>query len=257
MPNLIALLTDYGTKDWFTAEMKAVILDIAPSSTILDITHAVKPADFRSAAFILLASYKSFPQQTVFCIGVNSSSESQASLIVQVQNYYFVSPDNGILSWITNRNNSLIWRIENKNFFRSSAPTTFLGRDILGPAAAFLSIGTPPAQFGPTISEITDIAFPHPSIRGSQIESEIVYIDHFGNAITTIEPSHLTSIGSPSSIKVIKSGYEMPLKTNYYEVQIHNALGYIGSAGFIEIGINKGSASEELNLHIGDKIILS
>jgi len=37
----IALLTDFGTRDYFVAAMKGVILSINPKAVIIDITHEI------------------------------------------------------------------------------------------------------------------------------------------------------------------------------------------------------------------------
>ncbi|NLE01698.1 MAG: SAM-dependent chlorinase/fluorinase, partial [Fibrobacter sp.] len=184
---LIALLTDFGTQDWFTAEMKAVIHGIAPQSTVLDISHAVQPGDIRSAAFILNACYKSFPAKSIFCISVDATEDICPAIIVHCDDHFFIASDNGILSWITNGKQFQVWHIKNKVFFHSSKPTTFRGRDVLGPVAAHLSRGITPERFGCSATTIQTINIPTPVfISSNVVEGEIIYIDHFGNAITTI-----------------------------------------------------------------------
>ena len=62
----IALLTDFGTRDWFVGSMKGVILDISPTVSIVDISHHIPAGDIRTASFCLLTSYSYFPKNTVF-----------------------------------------------------------------------------------------------------------------------------------------------------------------------------------------------
>ena len=51
--SVIALLTDFGTRDHFAGAMKGVIQQIAPQATILDVSHEVEPFNVLHAAFVL------------------------------------------------------------------------------------------------------------------------------------------------------------------------------------------------------------
>src|SRR3989442_12144364 len=97
---LITLTTDFGLTDWFVGTMKGVILGISPQASLVDITHEVQPGGIRAASFALAVSYRFFPKGTVHVAIVDPGvGSSRKAIAVQTANYFFVGPDNGVLSW--------------------------------------------------------------------------------------------------------------------------------------------------------------
>ena len=68
---LIALLTDFGTRDWYVASIKAVILSRAPAARLVDITHDVPSFNITAGAFTLAAVANG---ETNFVSGGNSDT---------------------------------------------------------------------------------------------------------------------------------------------------------------------------------------
>ena len=98
---IIALLTDFGTKDYFVGAMKGAILTVNDTAKIVDITHEIPPQDVRSASFTLRACYKNFPEKTIFVAVVDPGvGSNRRAILVETNNYYFVAPDNGLLSFV-------------------------------------------------------------------------------------------------------------------------------------------------------------
>src|SRR5712691_3018175 len=116
---IITLLTDFGSQDYFAAAMKGVILSINPDAQIIDITHEIPPQDIHAAAFNLLASYKDFPAGTIHIVVVDPGVGSERRpLLIEVAKQFFVGPDNGIFSWVCEREGN--WRaihLTNEEFF--------------------------------------------------------------------------------------------------------------------------------------------
>src|SRR5438128_1826054 len=95
----ITLITDFGMKDWFVGTIKGVILRLHPQATVVDITHEIRHGDIRGAAFALAASYGFFPRGTVHVTAVDPGVGSgRKAIAAQTANYFFVGPDNGVLS---------------------------------------------------------------------------------------------------------------------------------------------------------------
>ena len=140
---LIALITDYGTSDWFAGEMKGAMLRIAPAARIVDISHNIPPGDTREAAFSLLSCYRSFPDDTVFCVVVDPGvGTGRAALAARCGSRSFVGPDNGVLSWaLKKEKNCSVRLIECPDLLTGPISSTFHGRDIFAPIAAHLSEG--------------------------------------------------------------------------------------------------------------------
>jgi S-adenosyl-L-methionine hydrolase (adenosine-forming) len=263
---IVALLTDYGQTDWFAGEMKGAMLSIAPDATIVDVTHQIPPGDIRSAAFSLLACYRSFPAGTVFCVVVDPGvGTNRAALAIECKGtttcrpYRFVGPDNGVLSWILKREcDCSIRSIECPELLPEKISATFHGRDIFGPVAAHLSSGTAFEKIGPEVENMVLLPWPQLIIGKRSITGSIIHIDRFGNAITTIDAESIAALPEPpDKIGLVKFGNSLPMRTYFQEVPTGQGLGYVGSAGYVEIAINNANAAAVLGLHIGDKVEVS
>lgn len=57
---IITLTSDFGLKDPYVAEMKAVILSISPKTKIVDITHRIEKFNIRMGAYTLAAACRIF-----------------------------------------------------------------------------------------------------------------------------------------------------------------------------------------------------
>ena len=66
MRPVIALLSDFGTRDHYAGTMKGVMLGICPDVTLVDITHDIPPHDVIDGALQLAAAYSYFPAGTIF-----------------------------------------------------------------------------------------------------------------------------------------------------------------------------------------------
>jgi S-adenosylmethionine hydrolase len=158
-----------------------------------------------------------------------------------------VGPDNGLFTYIYDREPShQTFHVTAEKYFRPSPSTTFHGRDIFAPVAAALSKGVKPEAFGPSIADELRLATsPTPTI---------IHIDHFGNCITNITRDLFDSSKQPTLLvkrKVIDTFVD------FYGAAPPNTLVAIwGSAGFLEISVNRKSAAKILGAKRGDPIIL-
>src|SRR6185437_8130238 len=151
--NIITLTTDFGLADWFAATMKGVILSIQPDAHIVDMTHDIRPGDIRAGAFALAAGCRFFPKATIHVAVVDPGVGSERRAIaVRTSDYFFVGPDNGVLSLaLAGENIKAIHRITNERLFRHPISNTFHGRDIFAPVAGHLSKGLPVRRLGPAM----------------------------------------------------------------------------------------------------------
>src|ERR1019366_7538575 len=96
---VIALLTDFGTRDHYVGTMKGVALSICPDATLVDISHEVPPHDILAGALELAAAYRYFPAGTIFLAVVDPGVGSRRrGVAAEVGDYRFVAPDNGVLT---------------------------------------------------------------------------------------------------------------------------------------------------------------
>lgn len=250
---VIALLTDFGTKDYFVGAMKGAILSVNPKAQIVDITHEIEPQNIKSASFTLRACYRDFPKKTIFAAVVDPGVGSERrAILVETDAYYFVAPDNGLLSFVFNEARGFrVFELTSKKFFAANVSTTFHGRDIFAPVAAHLSKSIKPNEFGREIGDFVCWEENKPrQISENEIEAEIIGIDRFGNLITNLKREDL-----PAKFALEISGKRIEQLQNYYaESRPDEIFMIFGSAEFLEIAVFQDSAESLLMAEIGQKI---
>jgi S-adenosylmethionine hydrolase len=140
---VVALLTDFGTRDHYAGAMKGVILGIAADVTLVDITHDFPPNDVLVGALELAACYKYFPQGTIFVAVVDPGVGSvRRAIAVDTGDHRFVAPDNGVLTLVLKETPPRkIVELTERRYARPTVSRTFEGRDRFAPAAAWLAKG--------------------------------------------------------------------------------------------------------------------
>ena len=255
---IITLTTDFGTRDWFVGAMKGVILRLAPRVMIVDLTHEIGSGDIRGGAFALAASYSFFPKGTVHVAVVDPGVGSDRNAIaVQTANYLFVGPDNGVLSLALIREKiKSIRRLTNPRFFLKAVSHTFHGRDIFAPVAAHLGTGVSIQKLGPALKDMVRLEWPPVRCRGGQLAGEVVHVDRFGNLITNIGAESLRVFGDKPCEVFVGRKRRCPIAPFYGAVPGGRPLALMGSAGFLEIAVNGGSAAEQFGLRPGSKVFV-
>jgi S-adenosylmethionine hydrolase len=274
MAPVITLTTDFGTGDAYVASMKGVILTVNPKAVIVDVCHSVEPQNILQAAFILSTAHHYFPKGAIHLAIVDPGVGSQRkAIILKTPSACFLTPDNGILSYIVDELDPMPSKpthnppglksrnlgasleaiaITNPDFWRQPVSSTFHGRDIFAPVAAHLSLGVPPHKFGYSISHINAFPVPRPyhDAEGSLIGC-ILHIDHFGNLITNIRSQDL-----PGERFTIAIGSQHIHGTSQFYAQKEGLAAIIGSSGYAEISLKNGNAAAFLKAKSGDKIRL-
>ncbi|MDR4505590.1 MAG: SAM-dependent chlorinase/fluorinase [Candidatus Scalindua sp.] len=257
----ITLITDFGLQDGYVGVMKGIITGINPSANIIDISNMIENQNIFQAAYILNSSYKYFPKGTIHIVVVDPGVGSERKILcLKTDDYLFLAPDNGALSFVTTDTKSFSFTsVTNKEFFLTEPSNTFHGRDIFAPVAAYLSKGTNHQKLGEKIDKIRKIDLPKP-IRspGGTLTGEVIYVDHFGNLITNITSKIINRMQVKSQKLSIIAGEKRidKISTSYTDVKEKEVLAIIGSTGFLEISVNQGNAENILALQKGDKLIL-
>ncbi len=258
--SIITLTTDFGLADGYVGTMKGVILDIAPTATIVDISHEITPQGVREAAYILYAAYRYFPQGTIHVVVVDPGVGSQRRAIaLRTPQATFVAPDNGVLSYVVaGERVEEIAHLTNPRYHLSPVSRTFHGRDIFAPAAAHLARGVRLAELGEPLREIITFPLPRPQVRpDGAIVGQVIHVDRFGNLITSIMSKDLAD-HSPlrKSVVKIRGQSIRGIVNTYAEVTAGKLLALIGSEGYLEISVSGGSASQTLEAKAGDEVLL-
>jgi hypothetical protein len=226
--------------------MKGVILSINPNTTIIDITHNVSPQDIREGAFLMKEYYPYFKSGTIHVAVIDPTVGGERRPIIFCKDeHFFVGPDNGMFSHIIEAN-SEIYEIKNSDFMLKNISSTFHGRDIFAPAAAYLASGIHPSVFGPKVVNPVYLADIFPDIINGVLTGEVVMFDRFGNAVTNIDSEIFNDFINANPFEIhIGSITFSSLNKSYYE---QNFTCLINSSGYIEFGCYKGSFSREAGI---------
>ncbi len=257
---IITLTTDYGLSDHLVGALKGVILRINPDAQIVDINHQVVPFDVLDGALSIGAAYPYFPPKTVHVVIVDPGvGAPRRPILVSAETQYFIAPDNGVLSLVYEREQGLTVRhITAEHYFLSPVSATFHGRDIFAPVAAWLSKTMQTASFGEEVSDYVRFVLPRPKIDGNVRKGVVLRVDRFGNLMTNFTwedlPATLVSTGK---IKLTVGGkLVQQLVQTFAQGAPGETVAILGSSGYIEISVNKGSAARALGVNRGAEVTL-
>jgi len=261
--SIITLLSDFGLKDPYVAEMKAVILSIHPQARIVDITHEIEKFNIRMGAFVLASATPYFPVGTIHVAVVDPGvGTKRRPIIVETKRSFYVGPDNGLLMLAAQKEGiGHVYHINNPQYTLPRISRTFHGRDIFAPVAAHLAKGNPPSEFGPEIQDYALPEFAKPHVREGELLGEVLHIDDFGNVVSNVSEEDLEKMGirEGCSLRVRLNGKALTLKlcSAYGEVAAKAPLAIIGSSDFLEVSINQVNASQMLKAKIGNPLCVS
>ena len=268
---VITLLTDFGTRDAYVAAMRGVLLALAPESLPVDITHHVPPQDVLVGSLVAAQAWPYFPQGSVHVAVVDPGvGTARASLAVEAGGSWFVGPDNGLLSPavpVGSRPQGdptvaavcplpegvRLWRIDHGRLSPGRpVSSTFQGRDVFAPAAARLARGEPADAFAAPADRLW--CFPVPQARRSVrgvLSGVVLYIDHFGNAVTSIREEQLVA---GLTVEALARDLGAPVRT-FGDLRPGQPGALVGSAGFLEVVMRDGSAAATLGIGRGDVVV--
>ncbi len=258
---VITLLTDFGALDYFVGSVKGVILSLNPQARIVDLSHEIPAQDIEAAAFTLLAAYQSFPKSTVHVAVVDPGvGSTRRGIAVVAASQFFVGPDNGIFSYIYERESQFnAYELSNEEFFREPVSPTFHGRDIFAPVAAALSRGVKPAKLGSRITDPVKLAPLTPEVGETRILARIIHIDRFGNCVTNITPDVLTQQMIDEGARLTVKGKKITSFRSFFADDTGGRAQLFaiwGSAGFLEIVAANRSAAKLLSVNRGESVVL-
>jgi S-adenosylmethionine hydrolase len=243
----ITLMTDFGMCDSYSAVMKGVIASINPHAQVIDITHSLPAFDIQKASFELLRYYEYFPYRTIHVVVVDPGvGSSRRILAVKTDAYYFLLPDNGIISHLVSREKKYeIREVTNENFFHLPVSATFHGRDIFAPVAAHLSMRDIFSQLGDYVTNPVLCNIASSYRHDDSIYGVIQDYDSFGNAILSIQNSEI-DFNKKYIVRVDKISI-CECASTYANAPMHALVMIPGSSGYIEIACRNGSARSILS----------
>ncbi|MFC2148512.1 S-adenosyl-l-methionine hydroxide adenosyltransferase family protein [Bacteroidota bacterium] len=272
---IITLTTDFGYKDHFVGALKGTIYKELSDAKIVDITHAVSPFNIQECAYILKNSYKAFPEGTIHIVGVDSEPTIENQHIaVLVDNHYFISANNGVISLITSEiKPEKVVEINIPNPVNGSFPVL----DIFVKVACHIVRGGKLEVVGKSFEDLKELKEFAPRItnEGKTIVGSVIYIDNYGNVITNIQRSLFEAYRNGRKFEINARNRKISQIYNRYSDIINFDLGknqrkgpgdllaLFNSSDYLELAIYKsdlntvGGASTLLGLDYRDTIIIN
>ncbi len=247
---IITLTTDFGTNDHFVGAVKGVILDIVPEAAIVDVTHAIQAYDVLDGAIAISQTYSYFPTGTVHMVVVDPGvGTTRRPIIASSDGYHFVAPDNGVLSMVYAKEERIhVRHVTSEHYFHQPVSSTFHGRDVFAPVAAYLAKMVDSHKFGDEIEDYVKFAAPRPKSAGdNRLRAVVLKVDRFGNLITNLTPQDAPSLfgANPAPFKVVVGSKEITdIRAAYAEGAPGEVFGILGSMGYLEIVANRAAAAQ-------------
>src|SRR3954467_10583168 len=218
---VIAMLTDFGTRDHYAGTMKGVALGICPDATLVDISHDLPAHDVLAGALELAAAYRYFPAGTIFLVVVDPGvGSTRRGVAADAGDYKFVAPDNGVLTAVLDEHPPRKGvELTERKYARASVSRTFEGRDRFAPAAAWLAKGIELSAFGRPVSEIQRLDIPVPDVSSDAVSGIVMRVDRFGNLVTNIDRKIIERLSQGRAIEIDAGGHRIErLVATYAEV---------------------------------------
>lgn len=247
---LITLLTDFGYRDHYVAALKARLFQLAPATTVVDISHGVEPFNIAHAVHVLQSVFRDFPAGTVHVIGVadHGAGPEPSWLAARFAGHYFLAADNGILPLLCNC-------VPEDLVALPAAATPSPTRDVLLPAAVALAQGEPLTSLGPVVTAFHQLNNRQLRLQDHRVTGHVVHVDHYGNLITNISRVAVEAVGHGRSFAVhFGRDVVRELHPHFAAVSPGEAVAVFNSQGCLCLGICQGNASELLGLHFDSQV---
>ena len=256
---IITLTTDHGSSDHLVGSMKGVILNVNPASRIVDINHNVVPYDVLDGALSIANSYRYFPPRTVHVVVVDPGvGTERRPLLVSGEKQFFIAPDNGVLSPVFERESCTVRHITAEHYFLNPVSPTFHGRDIFAPVAGWLSKAWQTEAFGEIITDHVRFAMPKAKPAGDAVKGVVLRVDAFGNLMTNLTAEDVpAAVVASGAIKLAVNGKEVrKFGQTFASGSPGEPIALFGSAGYLEIAVNRGNAARVLGANRGAEVTL-
>jgi S-adenosyl-L-methionine hydrolase (adenosine-forming) len=261
---VVTLMTDFGTGEADIGVMKGVIAGITPDARIIDLTHDIPPQRIVSGAWVLAASYRYFPTNTVFvCVVDPGVGSLRGAIALQAGEWFFVGPDNGLFSYIlAEQPVHAAVLLSNPAYHLRHVSATFHGRDIFAPVGAHL------ARAGAAIMHDLGVAIDpdklkrletsQPVRHGSILDARIIHVDNFGNLITSIPLIMLPDLFDLRQVQATlpAQGKVIEERRRFFADGPEDGRPFIygDSSGYVAIAVRNGNAAQTLGAAYGDAI---
>src|SRR5687767_14925837 len=260
MRPVIALLSDFGTRDHYAGTMKGVMLSICPDVTLVDITHDVPAHDVVDGALQLAAACRYFPPGTIFLAVVDPGvGSARRGIAAEAGDYRFVAPDNGVLTLaLREQPPKRVVELTERRYARPTVSRTFEGRDRFAPAAAWLTKGIELSGLGRPLTAWQMLTVPEPVVSDAMVIGEVLRVDRFGNLVTNVDRRTFERFAGAGGIEIAAGTHAVDkVVATYSEAAAGAVCALFGSSDHLEVAVNGGSAAERLQLARGARVTIA
>lgn len=258
--SLIALLTDFGTRDHYVGVMKGVMLSINPDATLVDLSHDLPPHDIAAAAEELASTYRYYPAGTVFLVVIDPGvGSARRGLAAEAGDWRFVAPDNGVLTGVfQDAPPKRVVELTERRYARPTVSRTFEGRDRFAPAAAWLSKGVHLPALGRPLTDYVMLKLPRPTLDGATLSGVVSRIDRFGNVITNMDRKSCERLtDGVGTLRLTVGGHTIDrIVSTYVEIGADEIAALFGSTDHLECAMRAERAADRLGVRVGDVVEL-
>src|SRR5262249_11529444 len=146
-------------------------------------------------AYFLADTVPWYPAGTAHVIVVDPGVGTERDLLcVEWHGQHVLAPDNGCwTSLIAEAECPIVHRLAERRYWRPAVSATFHGRDILAPVAGHLTLGVPPSELGPSVTNWRRLSLPRPTETPDGVRGQVVIVDRFGNLISNVAARAITA----------------------------------------------------------------
>jgi S-adenosylmethionine hydrolase len=163
---------------------------------------------------------------------------------------FLVAPDNGLASCLGPASEAVT--IDWRAMGLSQPSRTFHGRDIFAPAAALIARGEQLSALGDPVDPdlLVSNPLPDPEPLTSGFQATVISVDRFGNLATNLPSSSVDDDATASW----SPGESARRVGTYSDGRPHEVVLLEGSAGYLELAVNGGSAAMATGLRRGGSV---
>lgn len=246
---LVTFTSDFGTSDHYVASVKATLLSTDPSLQIVDISHDIEPFNIAHMAYVLRSVYQRFPEGTVHLIGANGSNPNLDTILLsEINGHFFVAPDNGIISLISEQNRPVVFAISSEKISNFNT---------LGAAkvACALAGGSKPEALAAHTDRYVQLMLRQVKATRKEIAGHVIRVDRYGNLITNVKKIDFDILSKDRRYS-LSFGREnvSGIHQSMIDVDPGEAFFVFNEEGLLVIGINQGHASQLLGLNFDSPV---
>ncbi len=246
---LVTFTSDFGTSDHYVASVKATLLSTDPGLQIVDISHDIEPFNIAHMAYVVRSVYQQFPQGTIHLVGANGNNPNLDTILLsEINGHFFVAPDNGIISLISEQNRPVVFAISSEKI------TNF---NTLGAAkiACSLAKGDKPEDLGTHTERYVQLMLRQVKATRKEIAGHVIRVDHYGNLITNIKKLDFDILSKNRRYSLIFGRESVSrIHQSMTDVEPGEAFFVFNEEDLLIIGINQGHASQLLGLNFDSPV---